>query len=148
METINIKKIRPLFSAVLTTAEKYEEDETTAGGIIDPTKKKGTLKEYQRVVAVGEYIKNINVGDLVCIDPKDYAIRKFNQNSVKADIMQNEVMGYNFNIVELDGVPHLLLKDKDITFVVEDFEPIEIEVEKKEVKQASPIITSSPLIIT
>ena len=84
---------------------------------------------------------------MVCIDPKDYAVRKFNQNSVKADIMQNEVMGYNFNIVELDGVPHLMLKDKDITFVVEDFEPIEIEVEKKEVKQASPIITPSPLII-
>lgn len=147
METINIKKIRPLFSAVLTTAEKYEEDETTAGGLIDPTKSKGSLKEYQRVVAVGEYVKNINVGDLVCIDPKDYAIRKYNPNSVKADLMQNEVVGYNFNIVELDGVPHLLLKDKDITFIVEDFEPIEIEVEKKEVKQASPIITPSPLII-
>ena len=60
--------------------------------------------------------------------------------------MQNEVVGYNFNIVELNGVPHLLLKDKDITFIVEDFEPVEIEVEKKEGKKASPIITPSPLI--
>lgn len=144
METINIKKIRPLLSTVVTTAEKYKEDETTSSGLIDPTKKKGTLKEYQRVVAVGEFVKNINVGDLVCVDPRDYAVKKFSPNSVKNDLMHNEVVGYNFNIVELDGVPHLLLKDRDITFVVEDYEEVEI---KEEVKDKSPIIETPSLII-
>ena len=143
METIKIKKIKALFSAVVTTADKYEEDRTTTSGLVDPTKKAGTLKEYQRVVAVGEFVKNIKVGDLVCIDPKDYAVRKYRENSIKNDIMHNEVTGYNFNMVELDGVPHLMLKDKDITFVVEDFEVIKAE---EEGKPESPLVVEPILV--
>jgi len=148
MKTINIKKIRPLFSAVVTTMEKYEEDNVSKSGlIVDPSKRKGTLREYQRVVAVGEFVKNIKEGDLVCIDPKDYAVYKYAPNSVKNDIMQKEITGYNFNTVDIAGVPHLILKDRDITFIVEDFDPVEVEEEKGEVKEPSPLVTTPSIII-
>lgn len=149
MKTIKLKKIRPLFSAVVTTMEKYEEDKITGSGlIVDPSKRKGTLKEYQTVVAVGEFVKNIAVGDLVCIDPKDYAVYKYAPNSVKNDIMQKEITGYNFNTVDIDGVSYLILKDRDISFVVEDFEPVEVEDHEQEApKQASPLVSTPSLIL-
>lgn len=123
---INIKKIKPLYTAVVTTMDKYEEDEYN-GSLIDSTKTKGTLKEYQKVIAVGDLVKNIQVGDLVCINPSRYAVKKHKEGSLKDGVVtDNPVITYNFNVVELNGVPHLLLSDRDIEFVVEDYDETSI----------------------
>ena len=50
---------------------------------------------------------------------------------------ENTVDRYNFNVVELDGIPHLLLTDRDIRYIIEEFE---------EVKE-SPIIQSNSDIV-
>lgn len=129
--SVNVKKIRPLYTSIVTTMNKYEEDEYN-GSLIDSTKTKGTLKEYQKVVAVGDLVKNIQVGDLVCINPSRYAVKKHKEGSLKDGVVtDNPVITYNFNVVELNGVPHLLLSDRDIEFIVEDYDETSIIVPKE-----------------
>jgi co-chaperonin GroES (HSP10) len=104
---------------------KYEEDEMTAGGLIDSTKTQGTLKEYQTVIAVGNSVRNVKVGDLVCVNPERYAVKKHEAGSLKDGVItDNPVIKYNFNIMELEGVPHLLLDENDVSFIITDYEEV------------------------
>ena len=109
-------------NSLVTTKDEYtKEDVTNGSGII--TKMIGSLKEYQRVVAIGPLVRNISVGDLVCINPKRYAIKKHENGSLKDGVItDNPVVAYNFNVIELDHKPHLLLYDSDIDFVITDFD--------------------------
>lgn len=122
---IKVKKIKPMFTALITTMDMYKHDKVTAGGIIDSTKQKGTIKEYQKVLAVGGSVRDIKVGDLVCIDATRFAVRKHKDDSIKVDIEgSNPVLEYRFDIVEMDGQKCLLLQDRDIQFIIEDYEEI------------------------
>lgn len=117
---INVKSIRPMSNYLVTTKEVYTEADNN-GNII--TNIAGSLKEYQRVVAVGPVVRGIKEGDLVCINPKRYAKYKHQPGSLKDGVIaDNPVISYNFNIIELDHVQHLLLTDQDIDFVIEDYE--------------------------
>ena len=120
-----IKKIQPMYTKILTTMCKYEEDEMTAGGLIDSTKTQGTLKEYQTVIAVGNSVRNVKVGDLVCVNPERYAVKKHEAGSLKDGVItDNPVIKYNFNIMEPEGVPHLLLDENDVSFIITDYEEV------------------------
>ena len=120
-----IKKIQPMYTKILTTMCKYEEDELTVGGLIDSTKTQGTLKEYQTVIAVGNSVRNVKVGDLVCVNPERYAVKKHEAGSLKDGVItDNPVIKYNFNIMELEGVPHLLLDENDVSFIITDYEEV------------------------
>lgn len=120
-----IKKIQPMYTKILTTMCKYEEDEMTAGGLIDSTKTQGTLKEYQTVIAVGNSVRNVKVGDIVCVNPERYAVKKHEAGSLKDGVItDNPVIKYNFNIMELEGVPHLLLDENDVSFIITDYEEV------------------------
>lgn len=120
-----IKKIQPMYTKILTTMCKYEEDEMIAGGLIDSTKTQGTLKEYQTIVAVGNSVRNVKVGDLVCVNPERYAVKKHEAGSLKDGVItDNPVIKYNFNIMELEGVPHLLLDENDVSFIITDYEEV------------------------
>lgn len=121
---INIKKIRPMYTSIVTTMHKYEKDELDSAGLVNVDKMAGTLKEYQTVVAVGSMVKDIKVGDLVCIDPSHYAVKKFQENSIKNDLMENQKVGYKFNIVDIEFEPHLFLNTQDILYVIEEYEEI------------------------
>ena len=120
---MNIKKIKLLYTRILTTMDTYvESDVTSASGIIDASKLKKGVKEYQRVLAVGTQVRNVQVGDLVCINPDRYAIRKYGKNSVKSDVMENYIVGYNFNVMNYNGQDCLMLDEQDIEFVIEDYD--------------------------
>lgn len=120
-----IKKIQPMYTKILTTMSKYEEDELTNGGLIDASKTQGTLKEYQTVIAIGSSVRNVKVGDLVCINPERYAVKKHEAGSLKDGVItDNPVVKYNFNIMELEGVPHLLLDENDVSFIITDYEEV------------------------
>lgn len=122
---LKVKKIKPLFTSLITTMDKYEQDKITDGGLIDTSKQQGTLKEYQTVLAVGDSVRNIKVGDLVCVNPARFAVRKHEKGSMRDGIItDNPVVGYNFDIVEMDGMNCLLLQDRDIEFIIEDFEEV------------------------
>ena len=104
---LNIKKIRPLFTKIVTTLDRYEEDQTTKGGLVVAKKQAGSVKEYQRIVAVGSNSAGLKVGDIVMINPARYAVMKHKQGSLKDGVIEdNPVLGYNLPIIELDGVPH------------------------------------------
>lgn len=131
-----IKKVTPMFNGLVTTLNKYPLDLKTKGGIIDTTKA-GAVKEYQTVVAVGPMVRGINVGDIVYINPKRYAVMKHKEGSLQDGVIKdNPVVGYNFDIIEIDGTEHLYLQDGDIKFVA-----------KIEEKESDPAIITEPQLI-
>ena len=122
---LKIKKIKPMFTSIVTTMDKYEHDMTTVAGLIDTTKQQGGLKEYQTVLAVGSSVRDIKVGDLVCVNPTRFAVKKHQAGSLKDGVVcDNPVTTYNFDVVEMDNKQCLLLQDRDIDFIIEDFEEI------------------------
>ena len=119
---LKINKIKPLFNRILVTAEKYEKD-VIKGGVVVITA--GTLKEYQKVLAVGSTVKDINEGDLVLINPTRYAIRKHRSGSLKDGIItDNPVTSYNFNLVEVNNEICILLYDQDIDYIIQEHEEV------------------------
>lgn len=142
-----IKKIKPMFTGVLCTADKYTEAQYIPGTtLIDPNKSKQGLKEYQTVLAVGTFVKGIMPGDIVCINPSNYAVRKYDKDSMKSSMndVYNNITTYNFNIVTVNDKDCLLIQDRDIDFIVEGE-----EVPDKSIITIKPNGTSTgPLINT
>ena len=118
---LHIKAIKPLFTGILTTGCKYEEDMRENGIIVA---NKGDLKLYQTVIAVGPSVRDIKEGDQVMIDPSAYARRKYDKNSIQNDMNNNPIVEWHFPWVVVDdenGNPQdcLLINDRDIKFVFE-----------------------------
>jgi len=118
---IHIKKIKPLFTSIITTGNKFEKDMVEGGIIIA---RKGDLKLWQKVIAIGSAVRDIKVGDMVMINADHFAVKKYNKNSVQNDLDNNPVLSYKFNWVTIDnakGEPQecLLLNDRDIEYVFE-----------------------------
>lgn len=135
---LKLKKIKPMFNNILTTMEKYEEDVMSIGII---TKKQGGLKEYQKVVEVGSSVRDVKEGDLVCINPKRFAVRKHQDGSLKDGIItDNPVTTYNFDVIELDGVQYLLLQDRDIDFIITESEEVPEPVTSEIIKPSNKVI--------
>lgn len=136
---LHIKKIKPLYTNILVTGNKYTEDEKSKGITVAF---KGDLKLYQEVIAVGSMVRDINVGDTIKFSPKDYAVMKYDPNSVKNDMGMNKVVEWRLPWVTIDdehGNPQecLLLKDRDVEYVFEG----------EEVKE-DIILPEKPKIIT
>ena len=114
---MNIKKIKPLFTAVVVTAKVYPTD-YKEGSILSP--KAGKLMEYQEVIAVGDSCRGIEVGNLVCIDLSSYADWKYKKNSIKSDMeeLTNEIIGYHVPQIIIDGKKCLYLDIRDIKYIV------------------------------
>ena len=119
----NIKKIRPLFTGVVTTAMTYKSDQTTTvGGLLyDATKMKGGLNIYQRVVAVGSMVHDLKEGDIVRLNYKRYAIPMQKPGAIEENIQKSDInYTYQIPMVTLDGIDYLFLQNNDIEFVVEE----------------------------
>lgn len=129
-----------MFTNIVTTMNTYEEDVVLKSGIIDTRKQRGTLKEYQTVIAVGNAVRDIFPGDVVCINPIRYAQYKHDKNSLKDLATDNPITGYNFNVVEIDGKDCLLLHDQDIRYVIEDYEEVPDPVPSKLIYPKTDII--------
>lgn len=136
---LNIKKIRPMANYLVTTKDEYTEEDAKKEGLI--TKMVGSLKEYQKVVAVGPLVRNIQVDDIVCINPKRYAKYKHQPGSLKDGVItDNPVISYNFNVIELNHVSHLLITDQDVDFVIE-------ESEEEDIQENSIVIPERKIIV-
>ena len=137
---LKIKKIRPMFTSLITTMNKYEQDEIISG-LIDPLKREGSIKEYQTVLSVGSMVKDIKVGDLVCINPTRFAVKKHTEGTLKDGVVKdNPIIQYNFDVIEMDGEQCLLLQDRDIDFIIEDWEEIKEECPSALIRPANDII--------
>ena len=120
---LKIKTIKPLFTSIVTTGDKFEKD-VTVGGIIQQDQKKGDLKLYQKVLAVGSAVRDIKVGDMVMINPIAYVRKKYSKDSVQNDMDNNPTLSINIPTVLVTDEKGntqecLLLTDRDIQFVFE-----------------------------
>lgn len=122
---LKVKKIQPMFTSLITTMDKYEQDMMLGAGLINVAKREGSLKEYQRVLAVGSSVRDIKVGDLVWVNPTRFGVKKHQEGSLKDGVVtDNPIVTYNFDVIEVDGKQCLLLQDRDIDFIIEDWEEI------------------------
>lgn len=125
---LHIKKIKPLFTSIVTTADKFTEDLTENGFIVAT---KGDLKLWQKVIAIGSSVRDIKPGDMVMINADNYVVRKYDKNSLQNDMDNNPKVKFNFNFVTIDdkdGNPQecLLLNDRDILYSFEGEERADI----------------------
>lgn len=121
---LHVTKIKPLFDHLLITADRFEKDMIHSGVILA---NKGDLKLWQTVVAVGSVVRDIKVGDKVMINLNDFAVKKYNKNSVQNDLDNNPVLTYNFPFETIDdekGEPkdYLYISDRNVKYVFEGME--------------------------
>ena len=125
MKDINVKAIKPQFTTVITTLDSYEEDLIVDGMVKAP---QGTVKLYQTVVAVGDAVRGIKVGDLVLVNFNRYIVQKYKENSIKNEMsnMESELV-LNIPRIVLDNKVYAKLQDNDIEGVITEFEEYESE---------------------
>lgn len=86
----------------------------------------GSIKEYQKVVAVGPMARNVKEGDMIWINPSRYMKMEYAAGSIKNDIQEmKKAPRFEFPIFEVDGEQYLMLTDQDIYFVVEEYETVD-----------------------
>lgn len=118
-----IKKVRPLFTGIVTTATRYVGETTNKAGLIVPNKMEGQLNPFQRVVSVGKMVNDIKEGDIVKLNFKRYLVPLQVPGKIEDNVQSSNMKGtYEIPMIDLDGVPHLFLQSNDVEFVVEDCE--------------------------
>ena len=125
---LHIKKIKPMFTNIITTGDRFEKDFTQGGLIVA---KQGDLKVWQKVIAIGSSVRDINVGDMVMINIANYAVRKYSKDSIQNDLDNNPKIRYNLNWVTMDdengnSMNCLLLNDRDVLYSFEGEEKEEV----------------------
>ena len=130
---LKIHKIKPMYTAIVTTADRYKEDVVNKSGLItDRNETKGTIKWYQKVVSVGNLVKGIQEGDKVMLKQENFAIRKYDKNSLQNDMDNNPIKGFSVPTITLyDGdtsKEYLYIDERDIEFVFEGEEVNESKV--------------------
>lgn len=138
---IVLKKIKPMFTSVITTMDMYKADIVDANGLIDVTKSAGSLKEYQTVIAIGSSVREMKIGDLVCINPANYGVKKHQEGGMRDGIItDNPVIKYNFKTIDIDGKEFLYLQDRDIEYIIEEYEEVEDPLPPKIIQPKSKLI--------
>ena len=137
---LKINKIKPVFNKIVTTCDVYQMGKSTGGIII---KTDGTIKEYQRVEAVGSTVRDIKVGDIVMINPKRYLVARHNDKSDSVKNVNGDEVTFSvdFPILEYGGKKHLLIYDQDIDYII-DGEEVEDEQTK-----SSLILPNNKIIV-
>lgn len=118
---IKVKKIKPLYTMVITTMDTYEKDNVYNGIVYNA---KGDTKEYQKVIAVGDTVRCVKEGDYVHINPSRYATYDQDVNSMKP----RAVKGFNIPTIIIGGKKYFKLQEADIDFVAEDWEEVEDKI--------------------
>ena len=121
---LKVKSIKPLFTGVLTTANKYETTSTKNGIIISAKQTEGHIKEYQSVVKVGSSVREIKPGDIVLINPSRYLRKKFDENSIRDDFDKNPTIEINIPTVVINDKEYFLIEDRDVAYIIDDCEEI------------------------
>lgn len=121
---LKVKSIKPLFTGVLTTANKYETTSTKNGIIVSAKQTEGHIKEYQTVVKIGSSVREIKPGDIVLINPSRYLRKKFDENSIRDDFDKNPTIEINIPTVVINDKEYFLIEDRDVAYIIDDCEEI------------------------
>lgn len=125
MKILNIKMATPTNGGIITTADKYTEEESTHNGILDTTKL-GVVKDLQTIVSVSDMVaaRGYKPGGIVLLDFNRYAITKQKKDKIKDTMHEhyNNVVSFEIPTIILDGNEHLLIDINDVSLKVDDYE--------------------------
>lgn len=119
---LKITKIKPMFTDLIITADRFSKD-ITEGGIV--VANKGDLKPYQTVVAIGNAVRDIEVGNMVMVNFEAYAERKVPVGSVKEKMdVPNPVVNYHIPWVSMsdehgNDAMYIRISVNDVEYVFE-----------------------------
>lgn len=137
---LKITKIKPMFTDLVITADRFDKDITEKGIVIA---NKGDLKSYQTVIATGNAVRDIEVGDKVMVNFDMFAEHKIPVNSVKKDMDINDpVVRYNIpwvNMVDEQG--------NDKVYIRIPVNAVEFVFEGEEIDTPDIIQVGSPEIL-
>ena len=129
---LKLRKIKPIGCQVLVTENLYGWDDFDESGLI--IHKRGDLKTYQEVIAVGDDVKFVKPGDVVEINLYKYCSFENDENSVKVN-GSNKVVSINPNEIEMEGtggepVTCFLIDQRDVKYILEDYDEVTYEQKK------------------
>lgn len=138
---LKITKIKPMFTDLIITADRFENDILDKGIVLA---NKGDLKPYQTVIAIGNAVRDINVGDKVMVDFEMFAEHKIPVGSVKKDMdVDDPVVRYNIPWVTMadehgNTEAYIRIPNNAVEYVfegeeIEDDIPEIIEVKKPDI---------------
>ena len=124
-----LRKVTPMFTRILTTADTYTKEEALEHGIMNP-KKIGMIKDIQKVVEVGTSCRFVKPGDYVSLNYTRYGRPVQKQDTLKAGIDQhyNAEMVFDISVLTVNGEKVLFLDEGDVQYIVNEFEEQEVEV--------------------
>ena len=134
---LKVKKIKPMGCQVLVTENLYGWDDFDEAGLI--IHKRGDLKTYQEVIAVGDDVSMVKPGDVVEINLYKYCSFENDENSIKVN-GTNKIVSLHLNEVELVGtdgeaVTCFIIDQRDIKYILEDYEEVTYEKSKHKLIQ-------------
>ena len=97
---LELKMIKPVGCQVLITENLYGWDDFNDGGIL--IHKRGDLKHYQEVIAVGDDVKFVKPGDTVAVNFYKYCQFENDENSIKVN-GSNKIVSINLNEIKRTG---------------------------------------------
>lgn len=123
---LKIEKIKPIGCQVLVTENLYGWDDYDEAGLI--VHKRGDLKTYQEVIAVGDDVTMVKPGDLVEINLFKYCSFENDEKSIKVN-GTNKIVSIHLDEVELEGtdkepVTCFLIDQRDIKYIIEKYEEV------------------------
>ena len=124
MDHFKIKKVRPMFTAVITTSRQFVDDSQTQGGLYNPFASAGGINYFQTVVAVGSTVTGVKEGDIIKINFDRYARAEQKPTGIDDNNVQKHkaVLTYDIPIIDIDGERCLFLQNNDIEYVVTEYE--------------------------
>lgn len=129
---LKVTNIKPCTNHIVTTMEMYSVEEVQSiTGLVDASKM-NTVKEYQKVLAIGPMVRDIKVGDIVRINPSRY-IQILHKAGSLRDIDKKTVTDEMHSAIDIprevlytkgpDGVETsqtvLIIFDSDVMFIAE-----------------------------
>ncbi len=111
-------RIRPRANELVITANFIE---VNPGKIADKEEQQISLDEYQTVLSKGTVVRDIEEGDVICLNPARFAKYQEQKSRVKAAVEGYEkvLTGYEFPIITTGYGNVMLIHDSDVKYIVE-----------------------------
>ena len=134
---LKLKRVKPVGCQVLVTENLYGWDDFDESGLI--IHKRGDLKAYQEVIAVGSDVTFVKPGDVVAINYYKYCTFENDEMSVKVN-GSNKIVSINLNEIELtdendESILCFLIDQRDVKYILEDYEEVTYEKSKHKLIQ-------------
>ena len=125
MKELILKEIQPLNSQILTTANKYENENKLEqkGQILKLKEMPGEYKHFQTILAVGPQVRQVKPGDVIEIDPSAYIVYEHpeDEKSIRGIVKVRNVGHVELPIIEIDGEERCLLQERDARYIIKSY---------------------------